>query len=273
MGDTNVVYIYQLPYSFAGINLATSTQLILPTGDKDLLLSDNSLGGQVSLIAQKTYRSWEAVANTGYRYTDGAQTQNLKQYNRLISSVGLNYYVNDKFSFGPEYYQEYTLDKGENNFLKFTSMNSHYAVTKNSKLFASVGSGNLRDFTNDHFRFLVGIKISAQNESPAPVPLNIQMVEKEDEVHSVYFAWNSSKLNNKFKAKLRKLSRNLKPNQKIRLSGQADQSGKSDYNTLLSKRRALAVKNYLDELGVTNRIIETSALVDGQSHKVDIIVE
>jgi outer membrane protein OmpA-like peptidoglycan-associated protein len=281
LADTTIIYKYQLPQKFMGASFAISPQLILPTGDKDLLLSDDSLGGQISFIAARKWAKFEAIGNIGYRYTDNARFNNLKNYSRMIGTIGFNYYINDKLAIGPEYYQEYTLDKGDDNFLKFTSVNAHYRLDSSVKAFASVGTGDLTEVTQDRFRAILGVKFVPVLPTKERVKLVEKEVPRKVKTKSIYFSWNSTKLTKTFKEELRELAKSLNKNQTIRIIGQADISGRDEYNTLLAKRRALAVRDYLVNQGVDEAYIDISSRgelpskssIAAKDRKVDILFE
>ncbi len=281
MGDTTLMYKYQLPTKIMGIHFALSPQVILPTGEKDLLLSDNSFGAQIGLIGSRSIKNLEFIGNMAMRYTEKSEYNNVQQKQRLISSLGFNYHVTDRLAIGPEYYQEYAIDGSGENFFKFISINSHYSLNRSSKLFASMGTGDITSFRDDHFRVLFGIKISPVLVDRRTINI-VKEIPRGTDVKSVYFATNSTQITQEGKAKLQELVRGLEEDQKLHIIGQADKSGSEDYNTILSIKRALSVKNYLNELGLKIKAVDTSARgelfasknkVKDSDRRVDVIIE
>lgn len=82
-----------------------------------------------------------------------------------------------------------------------------------------------------------------------PSAVLISMILKEMiQESSLYFGFNSVRLNEAGKAKLNELIPQIKMAKKadlIKVHGYADSTGPADYNKTLSKRRALAVRDYL----------------------------
>jgi OOP family OmpA-OmpF porin len=89
--------------------------------------------------------------------------------------------------------------------------------------------------------------------APAPV---IQRVSLSADV---LFEFGSATLRDQGKEKLRDLARSLKDAEVESLTaiGHADRIGSDNYNRTLSEKRAQAVKEYLTELGIETKRIET----------------
>ncbi|HEU5046953.1 MAG TPA: OmpA family protein [Rickettsiales bacterium] len=79
---------------------------------------------------------------------------------------------------------------------------------------------------------------------------------------SVYFDFNKSTLNKKGRVTLNKLLRTLrnKKIEEVTISGYADALGSDSYNMALSKKRAEAVKHYLNAHGFKHADTEMHAL-------------
>jgi outer membrane protein OmpA-like peptidoglycan-associated protein len=92
------------------------------------------------------------------------------------------------------------------------------------------------------------------NGKRTPKELRVYENAKE-EVYVIYFNKNSKDLSEKYKVELNTiLSRLIKnPSLKIMITGFADKSGDPDYNALLSKKRALGVRNYLYIKGIVKK--------------------
>ena len=85
-----------------------------------------------------------------------------------------------------------------------------------------------------------------------------------------YFAYDSSRLNHKARRALRKeVAPILRANKnaKIVVEGHCDERGTNQYNLILGKDRAKAVKNYLVRKGVKSSRIKTVSY--GESRPVD----
>jgi OOP family OmpA-OmpF porin len=94
---------------------------------------------------------------------------------------------------------------------------------------------------------------------PAPV---IHRVSLETEL---LFEFDSSRLRPQGEEKLRELTKTIKGAQLERLIaiGHADRIGTKDYNLDLSQQRAESVRNYLGELGIETKRVETAGKCKG----------
>ncbi len=107
----------------------------------------------------------------------------------------------------------------------------------------------------------------------------VEVVEKVDcsaeinEINSteVYFDTNKTVIKRQAKAKLNRVAEILKSMkcsvELVFLSGYADPRGSSSYNLGLSNRRAIAVKRYLQSVGVTNVTIKEEGFGETHSRK------
>lgn len=94
-------------------------------------------------------------------------------------------------------------------------------------------------------------------ETPAAETVKQKVVSfKADMVH---FATDSARLTAVGQEKLSVVGRYLEanPNAKLKIEGYTDRRGSSSYNMVLGKRRAVAVKNYLESLGVEPLRLQT----------------
>lgn len=75
----------------------------------------------------------------------------------------------------------------------------------------------------------------------------------------VHFATNSDRLTAVGQEKLNVVGRYLEanPNAKLKIEGYTDRRGTANYNMALGERRAVAVKNYLESLGVEPLRLQT----------------
>ncbi len=74
-----------------------------------------------------------------------------------------------------------------------------------------------------------------------------------DENSGIYFATDKSNINTQSQASLNKLANIFKeyPNTNILLEGHTDNTGRAEYNMGLSERRAMSVRNYLVNQGIS----------------------
>ncbi len=101
-----------------------------------------------------------------------------------------------------------------------------------------------------------------QDLSAAPAPMAGDIVPVENqrwEGVAVYFAYDRSTIGASERAKVETLAKYLQDNQNynVIVEGHCDERGSDEYNRALGERRALAVKEYLVNLGVAADRIET----------------
>lgn len=96
--------------------------------------------------------------------------------------------------------------------------------------------------------------------APAPKPAPAPVIQRVSLSADVLFEFNSAQLRDVGKEKLRDLASSLKGAEveELKAIGHADRIGTESYNRTLSEKRAQAVKEYLTELGIETKRIETA---------------
>ncbi len=125
-------------------------------------------------------------------------------------------------------------------------------------------------------------KISNNLESTVKKPIQKKIVKKEikkptintDKLCNdsrVLYPLNMYELSSSEKNNLKKLSKYLKdnPNSILKIFGSTDKSGSEEYNMMLSTKRANSSKNFLLELGVASKQIETINLGESKSQNAN----
>lgn len=105
-----------------------------------------------------------------------------------------------------------------------------------------------------------GVEWEDVSAPPAPMQGDIVPVEnKRWEGVAVYFAYDRSTIGTSERAKVEALAQYLLDNGRyhVIVEGHCDERGSDEYNRALGERRALAVKEYLVNLGVGAERIET----------------
>lgn len=79
------------------------------------------------------------------------------------------------------------------------------------------------------------------------------------DIEPIYFAFDSSALTGDSKAKLEAAAKWLKqnPNVQVKIEGNCDERGTTEYNLALGERRALSARRYLMSLGIDSNRIST----------------
>jgi peptidoglycan-associated lipoprotein len=93
------------------------------------------------------------------------------------------------------------------------------------------------------------------SEAPAPVPPLAEGLESE-RLEDVYFDFDKWELTDQAKQTLAAQAEQLKqnPDAAITIEGYADERGSTEYNRILGEKRALEVRRFLTDLGVSNPI-------------------
>ena len=135
-----------------------------------------------------------------------------------------------------------------------------FGACKQQNLIVKPGATVSKDGTNDGMS-----NVESDFEGASRTDEGIQVTLSSD----VLFPTNSSYLTDQAKTELAKLADMLKRQggKKIRVDGHTDATGTAEYNVWLSEKRAVSVKNFLVEHGVSERLISTRGL--GQTHPVD----
>jgi peptidoglycan-associated lipoprotein len=76
---------------------------------------------------------------------------------------------------------------------------------------------------------------------------------------TIYFAYDQDRIGDSEKVKLEKVANYMQQHNKIGviIEGHCDERGSEEYNRALGERRAIAVKNYLESLGVAGARCQT----------------
>ena len=125
-------------------------------------------------------------------------------------------------------------------------------------------------------------KITNNLESTIKKTLQKKIVQKEIEKPAintdklcddskVLYPLNIYELSSSEKSNLKKLSKYLKNNPKsiLKIFGSTDKSGSEEYNMILSTKRANSSKNFLIELGVSRKQLETINLGESKSQNAN----
>jgi len=83
--------------------------------------------------------------------------------------------------------------------------------------------------------------------------------DNRQSLEPVYFGFNQYTLEGKNRDILQRHAEWIKqrPNSRVQIEGHCDQRGSIDYNLALGERRAIAVKKYLEKLGVSSSQLST----------------
>jgi peptidoglycan-associated lipoprotein len=95
------------------------------------------------------------------------------------------------------------------------------------------------------------------DQSGIPLPIDPDTGMKRDEAifkaYTVYFDFDKSSVKSSERSKIEAVANHLKaePTNKVKVEGHCDERGTEGYNLSLGERRALAVRKYLIDLGIS----------------------
>ena len=99
----------------------------------------------------------------------------------------------------------------------------------------------------------VPAQVVAEAPPPTPVPARAPAPEPTPDVApaSIYFDFDASELSDSARAALQSFLNQAqnRPDRDVRIEGNCDERGSSEYNLALGQRRADAAKKYLENLG------------------------
>ncbi len=145
---------------------------------------------------------------------------------------------------------------------EFSESNSFFDSSDNILYFTSNRPGGLAKAMNEK-KFCEPIKVATTGPVVMAPPIEDEVGKKK----TIYFQFNQSALTARAQADLEPWAEWLKgnPGRKIAISGYTDSLGDKVYNKKLSRKRAQAVKNWLESQGVTPDLISDQVLRDGKS--------
>lgn len=109
-----------------------------------------------------------------------------------------------------------------------------------------------------------GVQVGAADRAKSPQEIREEQMEALRKEHIIYFAFDKSNIQSEYAELLAAHADFLvkNPNASVVIEGHADERGTPEYNIALGERRAKAVQDYLENLGV--RSSQTSTVSYGE---------
>jgi outer membrane protein OmpA-like peptidoglycan-associated protein len=149
-----------------------------------------------------------------------------------------------------------------------------YFARKDFVFHSGIGVGDFSGIGSGDFRFSLGLKFSPVENDPvpaeprpapsvAPKPKRVVFTPKEIRIsEEVKFEHNKDVLTQSGRDLLDEVAQVIKANlrnfKKIRIEGHANELGTDEYNLDLSRRRSIAVREYLASRGVASGLLLTA---------------
>ncbi|WP_411358885.1 peptidoglycan-associated lipoprotein Pal [Pseudidiomarina salilacus] len=104
-----------------------------------------------------------------------------------------------------------------------------------------------------------GVEIDSAERAKTPEEIRAEQMETLRQENIVYFAFDDSRISSEYGSMLSEHAEFLvqNPNVTVTIEGHCDERGTPEYNIALGERRAKAVAQYLQNLGVSSNQIET----------------
>lgn len=275
-GDIRLFAKYYFNRGYDGINWAIVPEITLPTGNKDLYMSDDSVGLGASLAAEKDFGTWSLVGNVGYRAASNATFSVIDYRSRIPVSAGAYVPFTPAWAGSVEARKDITFgaDKFENPSELYGLLRHEFNPT--TMAYGGLGFGSFGGATSVDYRIILGLKLrflGAKNETlqatntdvittpvaaaepaPAPAPLAVFTPKEIKIATEVRFLEDSDVLTPKGQELLNEVAQVIIDNRgsfkRISIQGHTNVVGPGNYNMGLSKRRTITVMNYLKSRGV-----------------------
>lgn len=232
--------------------LGLNPKVYLPTGKTANFSGMNSIGGSVSVIAEKSFNKLHLLASVGGFSAKNNAYVDVDHRQLLLTQLGVSYDLAEKWNVNAEVYRNFptvndTLQDDGKYFLT--------AKHKTHRIFSTYFGAGVTSVTNvarDTFSGFVGVKF---HEPAAPVAQAVALkaaAPARVPTDEVYFAHDSADLEDNDLATLQDYVNylNSRPVKQITLEGHASPPGPADYNMKLSERRARTVKKFFVDNGV-----------------------
>ncbi|WP_417688109.1 peptidoglycan-associated lipoprotein Pal [Pseudidiomarina sp.] len=104
-----------------------------------------------------------------------------------------------------------------------------------------------------------GVELDAAERTKTPEEIRAEQMETLRQENIVYFAFDDSRVSSEYAQMLSEHAEFLvqNPNVTVTIEGHADERGTPEYNIALGERRAKAVAQYMQNLGVSASQMET----------------
>lgn len=270
LGDSRVATKYRFTNDNAFVAIAGMVELMIPTGNQALYLSDGAMGMGLKLMFERDFGLVTVAANIGYRYSAGGQFADLSYQNRLPLSLAAYVPINHHWGANIEANGFVSLPIDRYNNPAELYAGARYQPTRDVAVQAGVAAGALNPVSGSEFRAVVGMRLTPQPEAPKVVPpppapvvaKRVVFTPKEIRIsEEVKFEHNSSRLSLSGRNLLDEVAQVIKHNRagfkSILIEGHTNFLGTYPYNQNLSEDRAASVKEYLTSRGLDAKWLHT----------------
>ncbi|MFP5387501.1 MAG: OmpA family protein [Bacteriovoracia bacterium] len=245
-------------------SLSLNPRVYLPTGDEDNFSSMGSLGGALSVVTEKALSRIHLLASVGALSARDNKYADVDHRQLLLTQLGVSYDLSEVWKVNLESYRNFPLvndtlqDEGK------YFLTGRHATHKNVTTFFGAGVSGQGEVQRNTYSGFIGIKIHESSIVETPVAVRASAPQRQairpDE--NIYFSHDRYHLEEEEKEKLEEYATFLLQENKEEdfvLEGHASSIGPSEYNMILSRKRAETVRNYLLNQGVSAKRISIEA--------------
>jgi outer membrane protein OmpA-like peptidoglycan-associated protein len=266
-GDIRIFAKYSLLESHRPFQLAIVPEVSVPTGRSELFVSDASPTVGASLAAEGELGPVSLAGNVGYLHSSDAFFETMDYRQRLVTAIGGLVHIGGPWGANLEGSHVWTLPlNGAQNpgeiYAGGRWSDQGWTAT------AGMGVGTTSTVPGDDYRFIISLKYlftgsreaasppqSPQNETITDILTENQALPERIELdREVLFKNDSAELLPSAKTRLDQVAGAIEFHQdpflNIVIKGYTNELGSDEYNLDLSKRRAAAVKEYLEKRGL-----------------------
>ncbi|MBG59872.1 MAG: hypothetical protein CMJ16_05380 [Peredibacter sp.] len=165
VGDTRIQVVQSI-FEKDGYEFSFAPYLELPTGNKDLFLSNDSIGIGTSFLLGKSFDQFRVVSNLGVQFSSGAKYRNINYSKQVNGGIGLAYDLDESSNVSAEFKTSYLVDDSDSFFGPGDLMASYNNWRNKSNSWqVGVGLGKVEDVSDVSWRFAAGVNYFLDTES------------------------------------------------------------------------------------------------------------
>jgi outer membrane protein OmpA-like peptidoglycan-associated protein len=248
-------------------SLSLNPQVFIPTGDKKNFSSAGSIGGALSVVAEKMWGRFHVLGSLGGFSSKNNQYVDVDHRQLILSQLGLSYDVMDKLNVNLETYRNFPLNGKLQDEGKYFATVKHHSGERFST-YGGAGLTGLDTAERKTWSFFVGIKFYEREEKPKTLTETVvtksaapQRATLPPPSEEIFFGFDRSDLNKTEEKKLEQYVKFIHQSEEevkdISIEGFASWPGKNPYNLRLSQKRAETVRAYFVGQGIPNEKIST----------------
>jgi outer membrane protein OmpA-like peptidoglycan-associated protein len=245
-------------------SFSLNPQIFIPTGEKKNFSTAGSVGGALSVVAEKMWGRLHLLGSLGGFSSKNNQYVDVDHRQLVLTQLGLSYDVMDSLNVNIETYRNFALNGKLQDEGKYFATAKH----KTSEIFSTYGGAGLSGLDTAErktWSFFVGLKFHEREEKQmqvavAPV-VAPQRAVAPPPAEDVYFGFDRSNLGSSEQHKLQRYVDYYKDSEEeindVSVQGFASWPGSNAYNLRLSQKRAETVREFFVGQGIPNEKIST----------------